>query len=44
MKTFAALFHAVSVLGSDNYSQKYMQYLANQSKSYSSVDQFNMRL
>ena len=44
MKTFAAL----SILGvasaTDAYTQKYMQYLSNQSKSYNSIEEFDMRL
>jgi len=44
MNSFAAVILIGAVSATDAYTQKYMQYLANQSKSYNSIEEFDMRL
>jgi len=44
MKSFVAFTILGAAAATDAYTQKYMQYLANQSKSYNSIEDFDMRL
>ena len=44
MKNFAALSILGAVSANNTYTQKFMHYLSKQNKSYSSVEEFNMRL
>ena len=44
MRTFAALATLGAASASDAYTQKYMQYLSEQGKSYNSIEEFNLRL
>ena len=44
MKSFAALAILGSVTANDTFTQKYMNYLSQQGKSYNSIDEFNVRL
>ena len=44
MKKFAALAVLGTASANDANTQKYMQYLSSQGKSYNSIEEFNMRL
>jgi hypothetical protein len=44
MKSITALFILGSVIATDTYTKKYMNYLSQQGKSYNSIDEFNVRL
>ena len=44
MKSFASISILGSVSAIDAYTQKYMQYLSQQNKSYNSIEEFNLRL
>ena len=44
MKRLLVIAILEAVQGFNIYSQKYMQYLSQQGKSYNSIEEFNMRL
>jgi hypothetical protein len=44
MKKLSVIAILDAVQGFNIYSQKYMQYLSQQGKSYNSIEEFNMRL